>query len=70
MIKYGKNDEVDGMYPCQKSGVTYALRIPVEFEVETMEGIGYGKAGDYLIRWMGELYPCAASAFEMSYSWV
>ena len=71
MLEFGKNDEVDGLHPCQKSGVVHALRIPVEFQVSTLEGLMSGQAGDYLMRGVeGELYPCAASVFEKSYSWV
>ena len=71
MMKFGKDDEVSGMYPCQKSGVVHALLMPSEFQVETLEGTMTGLAGDYLMRGVeGELYPCAASVFEKSYSWV
>lgn len=38
------------------------------FQVESMEGIVEGKAGDYLMRGVqGELYVCAKEVFEQSY---
>ncbi|RYZ48835.1 MAG: hypothetical protein EOO14_21575 [Chitinophagaceae bacterium] len=38
------------------------------FEIETMEGLMQGKAGDYLIVGIkGEMYPCDRAIFEETY---
>jgi hypothetical protein len=39
-----------------------------DFEVETLEGVMRGKAGDYLIIGVaGEKYPCKREIFERTY---
>jgi hypothetical protein len=46
-----------------------AVQIHEDFEVETMEGIMQGKAGDYLMKGIrGELYVCDQEIFKQSYS--
>jgi hypothetical protein len=41
------------------------------FEVNTLEGIMTGNAGDYLMMGVsGEYYPCAQDIFEKSYEFV
>lgn len=45
------------------------IQIQEPFEVETMEGILQGKAGDWLMIGVeGELYPCDAQVFEKTYT--
>jgi len=54
--------------PYRKTTLTYAVRIPEEFEVETLEGLHTGKAGDWLaIGPAGEMYPIDAEVFSASY---
>ena len=37
-------------------------------EIKTLEGVMRGDVGDYIIRGVkGEIYPCKADIFEMSY---
>ena len=52
----------------RKRTLTRATRLPVAFEVETLEGLHTGKAGDWLaIGAHGEMYPIDASVFEDTY---
>lgn len=45
-----------------------AVEMKEEFEVETLEGVMRGKAGDFLIEGLqGEVYPCAREIFMKSY---
>ena len=45
-----------------------AIKMDCLFRVETMEGWLKGKAGDYLIEGIkGELYPCDAEIFKLTY---
>ncbi len=45
-----------------------ATKMPYTFEVETLEGIMRGHAGDYLVRGLsGEYYPIKAELFERTY---
>ncbi len=45
-----------------------ATKMPYTFEVETLEGIMRGHAGDYLVcRLSGEYYPIKAELFERTY---
>jgi len=45
-----------------------AVQINEEFEVETLEGVMKGNAGDFLIIGIkGEPYPCKKEIFEESY---
>lgn len=45
-----------------------AVQINEPFEVQTMEGLMKGKAGDYLITGVrGEQYPCDKEIFEETY---
>ena len=44
------------------------VQVPEPFEVETLEGLMQGKAGDWLmIGVKGEMYPCADEIFKESY---
>lgn len=52
----------------RKTALTYAAQIPEAFEVDTLEGVHTGKAGDWLaIGPHGEMYPIDAAVFEDSY---
>ncbi len=52
----------------RKTVLTYAIRMLEPFEVETIEGLHSGKAGDWLaIGPAGEMYPIDAAVFESSY---
>lgn len=44
------------------------IQLQEPFQVETMEGLMQGKAGDYLIIGIkGEMYPCDKAIFEETY---
>lgn len=48
--------------------VVFASLMDEEFEVETLEGVMHGNAGDYLICGVkNELYPCKPDIFEATY---
>lgn len=52
----------------RKTSATYAFRMEEEFEVDTLEGLHRGKAGDYLAMGQaGELYPIDAAVFAATY---
>lgn len=52
----------------RKKTTIFARSIPEDFEVETIEGLHTGKAGDYLaVGIAGEMYPIDAKVFEESY---
>ena len=52
----------------KKPIVVQAVRIPYEFEVQTLEGTMKGNPNDYLIRGVkGELYPCKPDVFSETY---
>lgn len=51
-----------------KTALTYATQIYEDFEVDTLEGLHTGKAGDYLaIGPAGEMYPIDRQIFTDSY---
>lgn len=44
------------------------IQLEEPFQIETMEGLMQGKAGDYLIIGIkGEMYPCDKTVFEETY---
>ena len=48
-----------------------AKRMLEPFEVQTLEGLMKGNAGDWLIQGTeGERYPCKDSVFKRKYAWV
>ena len=48
--------------------IVRAMRCDSPFIVNTFEGVMTGKKGDYLIKGIeGELYPCKASIFKLTY---
>lgn len=58
-----------GFEPYVKTSLTYAVRIREPFEVETLEGLHFGKAGDYIaVGAHGEMYPIDAAVFEATYA--
>lgn len=55
-------------YRKKSTVIIKAVQMEEDFEVSTMEGIMYGKVGDYLITGVkGELYPCSEKIFEETY---
>lgn len=55
----------------RKISTTFAKRMDVEFEVETLEGVHTGKAGDWLaVGQAGEAYPIDAAVFAATYELV
>lgn len=45
-----------------------AVQMSEDFEVDTLEGLMHGNAGDYLVTGIqGERYPCKKEIFEASY---
>lgn len=65
-----RNEEVEGYVfrPWRKTTLTYAIRMPVPFEVDTLEGLHTGKAGDFLaLGQHGEMYPIDAEVFHETY---
>lgn len=64
-------DDVDGwdFGKFRKVAVTYAVQIDEPFEVDTLEGLHTGKAGDWLaVGAEGEMYPIDAAIFEQTYT--
>ena len=52
----------------KKPIVITAQKMDEPFQVETLEGVMSGKAGDYLVTGIrGEQYPCDSAIFEASY---
>ena len=52
----------------RKKTLTRAVQMLEPFSVETLEGTMEGNAGDWLmIGIKGEMYPCDADVFEMTY---
>ncbi|OYT63025.1 hypothetical protein B6U67_03720 [Methanosarcinales archaeon ex4484_138] len=55
----------------KKPMVVKAVQMPDDFKVTTLEGVVYGKAGDYLMIGVeGERYPIRKEIFEKTYEWV
>jgi hypothetical protein len=54
--------------PARKTTLTYVAQINEPFEVDTLEGLHTGKAGDYLaIGAHGEAYPIDQDVFAETY---
>lgn len=64
-------DNWEGIKKCRKKPIVVhciQMNFPEGFEVETMEGIMSGKAGDFLIFGInGEKYPCDQEIFHKTY---
>ena len=59
---------VEWMVVRKKPIIVHALRMLVDFEVDTLEVTHRGKAGDYLLKGVeGELYPVKKKIFEKTY---
>lgn len=52
----------------RKTSSIYAVKMPVAFEVDTLEGLHTGKPGDWLaVGLVGEMYPIDGDVFASSY---
>ncbi len=52
----------------KKPVTIHAVRVFLDFQVETLEGTMSGNAGDWLIQGVeGELYPCKPNVFDKTY---
>lgn len=61
-------ESVEWMDVRKKPIIVNALKMLVGFEVDTLEGIRRGKAGDYLLKGIeGEHYPVKKEIFEKTY---
>jgi len=68
MALAGNHPLVGPFQEYRKTATALACRMEETFEVETIEGVMSGKAGDYLaIGTAGEMYPIDAAVFEASY---
>jgi len=71
MIRINQTTSPDafGMQQYRKKPVVInAVRIMEPFEVETLEGLMQGDAGDWLLQGIkGEFYPCRNDIFELTY---
>jgi hypothetical protein len=67
-LRAGKPIFIPDMDAYRKTTLTYAARIDQPFEVDTLEGLHTGNAGDYLaVGPHGEMYPIDAAVFADSY---
>ena len=61
-------ETVEWMDVRKKPIMVNALKMCVDFEVDTLEGTHNGNAGDYLMKGIdGELYPIKKDIFEKTY---
>lgn len=66
--KYYTDDLAIPFLTYQKIAFTNAHQMTEAFDVDTLEGLMTGRAGDYLARGIhGELYPIRKEIFEKSY---
>ncbi len=66
--RVGTASDLRMFYEFRKTTTIYATRIMEDFEVETLEGLHTGKAGDYLaVGVHGEMYPIDGDVFKASY---
>jgi hypothetical protein len=64
----GKEFAPDGVQEYRKTALARAVQMTEVFQVETLEGVMEGQAGDWLMIGVnGEMYPCAAEVFNKSY---
>ena len=67
-FKSGTIPELDFKQAIKKPISVKCIQVDEPFEVETMEGIMKGKAGDWLmIGIRGEMYPCDNENFKKTY---
>ena len=68
LFKKGEIPPLDFKKAVKKPIPVRCVQINEPFEVQTMEGLMQGKAGDYLmIGPRGEMYPCDRSIFNETY---
>ena len=68
LIKKGEIPPLDFKKAVKKPIPVRCVQINEPFEVQTMEGLMQGKAGDYLmIGPRGEMYPCDLDIFNETY---
>jgi hypothetical protein len=70
MRHFKKNQipELPFLLAIKKSIPQRCVQINEDFEVETLEGVLKGKAGDFLMIGVeGEMYPCDANIFYKTY---
>ena len=69
MKTFSKSSYITGFSSYRKKPVLVgAMQVNEPFQVETLEGVMEGKAGDYLICGIaGELYPCDRKIFMRTY---
>jgi len=69
MITFNQFENVEDMNKCRKKPIEVMCKqINEPFQVNTLEGLMQGKAGDYLIKGItGELYPCDQDIFNKTY---
>ena len=70
MLKFSSDDlpQLNFKTAIKKPIPIQCVQIHEPFEVETMEGILRGKAGDWLMIGIdGELYPCDREIFKKTY---
>lgn len=61
-------DVEGGFVEYRKTATTFAKRMDIEFEVDTLEGLHRGKPGDFLaVGAAGEMYPIDAAVFAATY---
>ena len=71
LIKKGQIPEMEIKRAVKKPIPVRCIEMKEPFEVETMEGVLRGKAGDYLmIGPRGEMYPCDREIFYETYDMV
>jgi hypothetical protein len=67
-FKQGVIPEFEFQLATKKPIAVRCCRMAEAFEVETLEGLMKGRAGDYLMIGInGEMYPCAKEVFEQTY---
>ena len=70
MLKFSQNEDpqIDFLTAKKKPIAIKCAQIHVPFEVETLEGVMKGKAGDWLMIGVnGEKYVCDDAIFKKSY---
>ena len=68
LIKKGEIPAMEIKKAVKKPIPVRCIKMNEPFEVETMEGLMQGKAGDYLmIGPRGEMYPCDLDIFNETY---
>lgn len=67
-FKAGEIPEYSFQQAAKKPIPIRCIQLHEPFQIETMEGLMQGKAGDYLIVGIkGEMYPCDKAIFDETY---